>query len=147
MTVAAEDLAELLDDLLPIGFDEADGTARLAWTREDEEAAGWFARRAAAIGRRMERDPAGNLWACPDAPGPWWAVGSHLDTVRGGGRYDGALGVAAGFAVAPAPPSPWRSSRSPTRRARGSTRRPSGRARWSAAWTSTTRWPAWTSTA
>jgi N-carbamoyl-L-amino-acid hydrolase len=100
VTVAAEDLAELLDDLLPIGFDEADGTTRLAWTREDEEAAGWFARRAAAIGRRMERDPAGNLWACPDAPGPWWAVGSHLDTVRGGGRYDGALGVTAGFAVA-----------------------------------------------
>jgi N-carbamoyl-L-amino-acid hydrolase len=100
VTVAAEDLAALLDDLLAIGFDEAEGTTRLAWTREDEEAAGWFARRAAAIGRRMERDPAGNLWACPDAAGPWWAVGSHLDSVRGGGRYDGALGVAAGFAVA-----------------------------------------------
>ena len=48
----------------------------------------------------MERDPAGNLWACPDAPAPWWAVGSHLDSVRDGGRFDGALGVAAGFAVA-----------------------------------------------
>ena len=50
----------------------------------------------------MERDPAGNLWACPDAPGPWWAVGSHLDSVRDGGRFDGALGVAAAFAVAAA---------------------------------------------
>ncbi len=48
----------------------------------------------------MERDPAGNLWACPDAPAPWWAVGSHLDTVRDGGQFDGALGVAAGFAIA-----------------------------------------------
>ncbi len=36
----------------------------------------------------------------PDAPGPWWATGSHLDSVRSGGRFDGALGVAAGFAVA-----------------------------------------------
>jgi N-carbamoyl-L-amino-acid hydrolase len=98
--IAAGDLADLLADLIPIGFDEADGTTRLAWTREDEEAAGWFARRAAAIGRRMERDPAGNLWACPDAPGPWWAAGSHLDSVRSGGRFDGALGVAAAFAVA-----------------------------------------------
>ena len=98
--IAAADLERLLSDLLPIGRDEANGTTRLAWTREDEEAAGWFARRAAEIGRRMERDPAGNLWACPHAPGPWWAVGSHLDSVRNGGAYDGALGVAAGFAVA-----------------------------------------------
>jgi len=98
--IAAEDLAELLADLIPIGFDEVSGTTRLAWTREDEEAAGWFARRAEAIGRRMERDGAGNLWACPDAPAPWWAAGSHLDSVRGGGRFDGALGVAAAFAVA-----------------------------------------------
>jgi N-carbamoyl-L-amino-acid hydrolase len=98
--IAAADLAALLEDLIPIGFDEVEGTTRLAWTREDEEATGWFARQAAALGRRMERDGAGNLWACPDAPGPWWAAGSHLDSVRGGGRFDGALGVAAAFAVA-----------------------------------------------
>jgi N-carbamoyl-L-amino-acid hydrolase len=98
--IEAEHLDEMLGALVPIGFDEASGTTRLAWTREDEQAAGWFARRAAAIGRRMERDPAGNLWACPDAAGPWWAAGSHLDSVRSGGRFDGALGVAAAFAAA-----------------------------------------------
>ena len=106
MTIGARDLAGLMRDLVPIGLDETEGTTRLAWTREDEEAAGWFARRAAAMGRRMERDPAGNLWACPDVPGPWWAAGSHLDSVRGGGRYDGALGVAAAFAVAERSPVP-----------------------------------------
>jgi beta-ureidopropionase / N-carbamoyl-L-amino-acid hydrolase len=98
--IDAAELDELLADLVPIGLDDAEATTRLAWTREDEEAAGWFARRAEAIGRRMERDPAGNLWACPDAPGPWWAVGSHLDSVRDGGQFDGALGVAAAFAIA-----------------------------------------------
>jgi beta-ureidopropionase / N-carbamoyl-L-amino-acid hydrolase len=98
--ITAADLDALLGDLLPIGMDEGGATTRLAWTDEDEQAAAWFARRATAIGRRLERDPAGNLWACPDAPAPWWAVGSHLDTVRSGGRFDGALGVAAGFAVA-----------------------------------------------
>jgi N-carbamoyl-L-amino-acid hydrolase len=36
----------------------------------------------------------------PDTPAPWWGVGSHLDSVRAGGRYDGALGVCAAFAVA-----------------------------------------------
>jgi N-carbamoyl-L-amino-acid hydrolase len=98
--IEARDLEALLSDLVPIGLDESGATTRLAWTDEDEQAAGWFARRAAAIGRTLERDPAGNLWACPDTPPPWWAVGSHLDSVRGGGRFDGALGVAAGFAVA-----------------------------------------------
>ena len=98
--ISADELEALLSDLVPIGRDEAGATSRLAWTDEDEQAAAWFARRAAAIGRTMERDPAGNLWTVPDAPPPWWAVGSHLDSVRGGGRFDGALGVAAGFAVA-----------------------------------------------
>jgi beta-ureidopropionase / N-carbamoyl-L-amino-acid hydrolase len=98
--IDAAKLEELLADLIPIGLGEDGGTTRLAWTREDEEAAAWFARRAAAIGRTMERDPAGNLWAVPDTAGPWWAAGSHLDSVRAGGRFDGALGVAAAFAVA-----------------------------------------------
>jgi beta-ureidopropionase / N-carbamoyl-L-amino-acid hydrolase len=98
--IGAEHLDELLSDLIPIGLGEDGGTTRLAWTREDEEAAAWFARRAQAIGRTMERDPAGNLWAVSDTPGPWWAAGSHLDSVRAGGRFDGALGVAAAFAVA-----------------------------------------------
>ena len=98
--ISAADLERRLADLVPIGRDETGATTRLAWTEEDSAAAGWFARRAAELGRRMERDPAGNLWACPEGPGPWWAAGSHLDTVRRGGRFDGALGVAAAFAAA-----------------------------------------------
>jgi N-carbamoyl-L-amino-acid hydrolase len=98
--ITADVLEELLSELIPIGLGEDGGTTRLAWTREDEEAAAWFARRAAGLGRTLERDPAGNLWAVPDTPGPWWAAGSHLDSVRAGGRFDGALGVAAAFAVA-----------------------------------------------
>jgi N-carbamoyl-L-amino-acid hydrolase len=97
--ITAADLARLLADLEPIGRSER-GTTRLAWTAEDEAAGAWFARTAARIGLDTRRDPAGNLWACPEGPEPWWAVGSHLDSVREGGRYDGALGVVAGFAVA-----------------------------------------------
>ncbi len=99
-TIAAAELAGLLRDLIPIGRDGEGATTRLAWTPEDERTRAWFGARAAALGRRVERDPAGNLWAIPDAPPPWWAVGSHLDSVLGGGRFDGALGVAAAFAVA-----------------------------------------------
>ena len=97
--IAADDLARRLADLEPIGLDER-GTTRLAWRAEDEAAGAWFARRAEEVGLRVELDPAGNRWAVPDAPEPWWGVGSHLDSVRAGGRYDGALGVCAAFAVA-----------------------------------------------
>ena len=105
VTVRAADLADLLADLEPIGRSDG-GTTRLAWTPEHEDAAAWFGETAARIGLRAERDPAGNLWACPEEPGPWWAVGSHLDSVRAGGRYDGALGVVAGFAIAAASRAP-----------------------------------------
>ena len=73
---------------------------RLAWTPALAAAEDWFRGEAEDLGLRVERDPAGNLWACPAAPPPWWAVGSHLDTVREGGRFDGALGVVAGLEVA-----------------------------------------------
>src|SRR4051794_170846 len=86
-------------DLEPIGLGP-DGTTRLAWTAEDEATGDWFAAQAHGLGLRVERDAAGNRWALPAAAGPWWAVGSHLDSVRAGGRFDGALGVVAAFAVA-----------------------------------------------
>jgi N-carbamoyl-L-amino-acid hydrolase len=99
--IAAAELEARLAGLDAIGRD-GDGWTRLAWTAEDDASGEWFAAQAAAAGLRVERDPAGNRWALPDGDGPWWATGSHLDTVRRGGRYDGALGVAAAFAVASA---------------------------------------------
>jgi N-carbamoyl-L-amino-acid hydrolase len=97
--IAAEDLSARLRPLMPIGHGPH-GTTRLAWTAEDAATGEWFREQAAGAGLRVERDPAGNLWAVPDSPPPWWAVGSHLDSVREGGSYDGALGVVAGFEVA-----------------------------------------------
>ena len=83
-----------------------EGVYRLAWTDEDAATRAWFARQAADIGRLVERDPAGNLWACPSADPPWWGIGSHLDSVRGGGRFDGPLGVACAFEIAAAAAEP-----------------------------------------
>jgi N-carbamoyl-L-amino-acid hydrolase len=105
LEVRAEDLEARLAGLWPIGRGPA-GTSRLAWTAEDEAAGAWFAEQAAACGLTVQRDAAGNRWAVPDAPAPWWAVGSHTDSVRDGGAYDGALGVAAAFAIAAASPAP-----------------------------------------
>jgi beta-ureidopropionase / N-carbamoyl-L-amino-acid hydrolase len=97
--IGAAELRERLAGLEPIGRGPY-GTTRLAWTPELAAAEAWFGEQARAAGLRVERDPAGSLWAVPAAPEPWWATGSHLDSVRSGGRFDGPLGVAAGFAVA-----------------------------------------------
>ena len=51
-------------------------------------------------GSRLSEIQPGTYGRCPDIPPPWWGVGSHLDSVRGGGRFDGPLGVAAGFELA-----------------------------------------------
>jgi N-carbamoyl-L-amino-acid hydrolase len=88
--------------LAAIGRDPAGGWTRLAWTDEDRAARAWFRSEASARGLTVDQDPAGNLWAWwgPDAaagPDGVVAVGSHLDTVRGGGAYDGALGVVSGL--------------------------------------------------
>jgi N-carbamoyl-L-amino-acid hydrolase len=99
--IAAADVETRLAGLDDVGC-RPDGFHRLAWTGEDRRAAAWFAAQAAVLGLEVERDLAGNLWACPRTPPPWFGVGSHLDTVAGGGRYDGALGVACAFAVAAA---------------------------------------------
>src|SRR4051794_24743094 len=97
---AAGDLLAAFGALAAIGR-HAGGWTRLAWTDEDRAARAWFTAQAAARQLAFERDANGNLWA-------WWGdrgagdalvVGSHLDTVPSGGAFDGALGVAAGFAA------------------------------------------------
>jgi beta-ureidopropionase / N-carbamoyl-L-amino-acid hydrolase len=97
--ITAEGLAARLDALEDIGV-RPEGVYRLAWTDEDAATRAWFQRQAGEAGLRFERDPAGNLWACPGAEPPWWGIGSHLDSVRGGGRFDGPLGVACAFEIA-----------------------------------------------
>ncbi len=74
------------------------GVTRLAWSPELRAAYGWLADRLSALGMEAEIDAAGNLigrWN--EGTGPAVLVGSHLDTVPRGGRYDGTLGVLAGL--------------------------------------------------
>jgi N-carbamoyl-L-amino-acid hydrolase len=103
--ISAEGIGRRLAELGDVGV-QARGVNRLAWTPEDAACTAWFARQAAECGMTADRDPAGNLWAYPSVDPPWWGLGSHLDSVRDGGRFDGPLGVACGFEIA-------RSSRQP----------------------------------
>ena len=66
-----------------------------AYAAAQDAVAGWMA----DAGMTVRRDPAANLigrheGATPDAPA--LLIGSHLDSVRDGGRYDGPLGILLG---------------------------------------------------
>jgi N-carbamoyl-L-amino-acid hydrolase len=76
-----------------------DGIDRALFTAADHAARRRFADWAHAGGLSIEQDRAGNVFArlSGGADGPPIQCGSHLDTVKGGGAYDGAFGVVGGL--------------------------------------------------
>lgn len=97
-TVAGGLLAAIAD----VGRASSGGYERFAWTVHDLALREWFAAEAAARGLDVVVDLAGNQWAWwgdPDADGPGVVTGSHLDSVPGGGAFDGPLGVVSAFAA------------------------------------------------
>ncbi|HEY7486959.1 MAG TPA: allantoate amidohydrolase [Streptosporangiaceae bacterium] len=92
---------EMWESLLPIGRDAATGGHhRFAWTEAELACRAWFAEQARARGLDLEPDRNGNLVAWWGTPGPDAVVtGSHLDSVPGGGAFDGPLGVVSALAA------------------------------------------------
>ncbi|MDA0637063.1 allantoate amidohydrolase [Nonomuraea sp. MCN248] len=92
----------MLDALAHVGRDPATGGyVRDAWSDADLELRAWFAGESARRGLDLTEDRNGNLWAWwgdPDGE-PGVVTGSHLDSVRQGGAYDGPLGVVSAFAA------------------------------------------------
>jgi acetylornithine deacetylase/succinyl-diaminopimelate desuccinylase-like protein len=91
-------LAGRLAALAELGRDPAGGWTRPAYSADEARArllvAGWLTEAGAAV----RVDAAGNLLGrtgAAEPDGPVTLVGSHVDTVRHGGRWDGALGVVA----------------------------------------------------
>lgn len=92
---------ELFGELTAIGLAADGSTTRLMWTEETAAAAAWFDRTATRLGLHPSVDRNGNRWAWSAAPTAGAIVtGSHLDSVPGGGRFDGALGVLTGLVAA-----------------------------------------------
>ena len=111
--------------------DRTRGYLRDAWSPADLElSASGSASEAARRGLDLREDRNGNLWAWWGDPSerPGVVTGSHLDSVRQGGAFDGPLGVVSAFAAldmlreprASSPRRPSGSPASPTRRAPGS---------------------------
>ncbi|MGH3004660.1 MAG: Zn-dependent hydrolase [Gaiellaceae bacterium] len=93
-------LAADLEAAARIGADPAGGVTRFAWSPELAAANAWLVERLAELGLETELDAAGNVLGRWEAgEGKAVLLGSHLDTVPRGGRYDGALGVLAALEV------------------------------------------------
>ncbi|MGH3105264.1 MAG: Zn-dependent hydrolase [Gaiellaceae bacterium] len=93
---AAKRAVARLDELYAIG--EGPGANRLGYSPEEDEAHELAARWMRDAGLEVAVDGAGNTFGRRGAGDVW--TGSHLDTVPDGGRFDGALGVAAAIEVA-----------------------------------------------
>jgi hydantoinase/carbamoylase family amidase len=78
-----------------IGWDGERGLARTTFSPGHTAARAWFLERASEAGLQTRIDSAANHSAVlPGPPGSrTLLLGSHLDSVPQGGRYDGALGV------------------------------------------------------
>ena len=91
-----ERLWGLLEEVNRFGALQDGGVERLAWTEPEVAARAWLSERCEGLGLDVEQDEAGNVWAW-GGERPAVVMGSHLDTVPGGGRFDGALGICAGL--------------------------------------------------
>ena len=91
-----------LEDIYQCGKKE-DGTyTRMAFSEEDVKGRELFASWAKRLGMTCHVDEAGNLIAHMDGQDndlPAIMMGSHLDTVPDGGRYDGVTGCVGGLEV------------------------------------------------
>ena len=96
---SASTVTSLLQDISTIGRDATrGGYSRPVFSTPETDLRTWFIEQAERRGLDVHTDSNGIIWA-------WWdtptgvrkdavATGSHLDSVPGGGAYDGPLGVA-----------------------------------------------------
>jgi hydantoinase/carbamoylase family amidase len=87
-----------LSELSQFGKEPGGGVARTALSIADLEARRWFQGRMREAGLKIREDAAANLIGRLEpsegpADAPCLAIGSHIDTVSHGGRFDGALGI------------------------------------------------------
>ncbi|MBW2307565.1 MAG: Zn-dependent hydrolase [Deltaproteobacteria bacterium] len=93
--VSSERIQQDMATLACIGADGQGGVTRLAYSPEHWKARAYIRDRMESAGLQVREDAAGNVmgrWPV-GLTGPALAMGSHLDSVPHGGRFDGPVGV------------------------------------------------------
>jgi beta-ureidopropionase / N-carbamoyl-L-amino-acid hydrolase len=102
ITINSSRFQDDFEALAKIGSTNDGGVHRPTFSETHRMARAWFLERACAAGLQAKVDGAGNhsaILMCGTAGGPILLLGSHLDSVPYGGRFDGALGVLAALEV------------------------------------------------
>jgi len=102
LNINSKRLNQTLSELGTIGS-SSQGMQRLAFTQYDIEARDMTLSLMSGAGLNTRIDTAGNIIARKEGTSPDLAaiaLGSHIDTVPNGGKYDGALGVIGAIEVA-----------------------------------------------
>lgn len=95
-------LLQQLQTLAEVGRTPTNACCRLALTDEDRQGRDLVVSWMKALGMTVSIDPIGNIFGARAGSRPELApimTGSHIDTVRTGGAYDGNYGVLAGLEV------------------------------------------------
>jgi beta-ureidopropionase / N-carbamoyl-L-amino-acid hydrolase len=103
-TVSAERLRRDLEHVAGYGATASGGVSRTSFSEADRQVRTWLVSECEQAGLALRTDGIGNVFmrleardAASAAPPVW--VGSHLDSVPEGGRFDGALGSLAALEV------------------------------------------------
>ncbi len=101
LRIDGDRLLRRIEDLAAIGPIDGGGSCRLALTDEDRAGRDLVVTWMRDLGLDVTIDAIGNVigMRAGRTDGPPTMTGSHIDTVRTGGRYDGNLGVLAGLEV------------------------------------------------
>jgi N-carbamoyl-L-amino-acid hydrolase len=101
LRVDGDRLMKRLDELAKRGAREDGGCNRLAFTDADKKGRDLVTSWMRDLGMKVSIDAIGNAVALRPGleDGPAVMVGSHIDTVRTGGRYDGNYGVLSGLEI------------------------------------------------
>lgn len=87
------------DYLYSIGADEIGGVTRLGYTKNEDVMHGAIRNFAREMGLKYSSDEVGNTYVYEEDYSEYYLIGSHLDSVISGGRYDGVVGVLAGLLI------------------------------------------------
>lgn len=82
-----------------IGADESGGVTRLGYTKNEDVMHGAIRNIARELGLSYSSDEVGNTYIYEKDWEEYYLIGSHLDSVIYGGRYDGVVGVVAGLLI------------------------------------------------
>lgn len=102
LSINADRMLAAFNELASIGATAEGGVHRPTFSQAHLAARKWFRTEIEQSGLEFHMDGAGNhsaVLACERSEAPTLLLGSHLDSVPNGGRFDGALGVIAALEV------------------------------------------------